>query len=208
VRGWGVWQHEIQFCTIWRLQSIHRMRKVYTIESKSDVQQSIEENRAQQRERRLDLYFLPQVGQCLWGFVGDLGRETWHVTWSNLGDVKCNFHSFHAVEARSLDRGLRIVKNEMKNSVTLLNTNNSAATCPNDRHYNDYTLEPHFLTHRQNCHDPFESPLKSEVPPSSPTKPHKHCPTCGKKYKSNRRSRCWARFSSMLCCTSDFDSIV
>ena len=181
---------------------------------------------------------------------GDPGRETWHVTWRNLGDVKCNFHSFHAVEARSLDRGLRIVKNEMKNHVTLLNTNNrlnavehgskywarivridesrydlrashftyqycdwsiqtmraksklslsnflyepvklliwlfSAVTCSNDRHYNDYTLEPHFLTHRQSSQEPFESPLKSEVPPSSPTKPHKHCPTCGKKYKSN-----------------------
>lgn len=34
---------------------------------------------------------------------------------------------------------------------------------------------------------PYQAPLKSEVNPSSPDKPHKHCPTCGRKFKSNVR---------------------
>lgn len=133
-------------------------------------------------------------------------RDTWHVTWNSFDQTKCNFRSYHAVEARSLDRGLRIVKNEMKNDIILHNSNNSAVTCVSDRAFNDYTLEPHYLAHHSPV--PYQAPLKSEVNPSSPDKPHKHCPTCGRKFKSNRRSRCWARFSSMLCCTSDFDSIV
>ena len=48
-------------------------------------------------------------------------REIWHVNWSVIekrGKAPKNwaFRSFHAVEARSLDRGLRIVKNELKSS--------------------------------------------------------------------------------------------
>ena len=45
-------------------------------------------------------------------------RDIWHVTWSVI-DAPCRtskkwtFRSFHAVEARSLDRGLRIVKSEL-----------------------------------------------------------------------------------------------
>ena len=51
-------------------------------------------------------------------------RDIWHVTWNSIDQTKCNFTSFHAVEARSLDRGFRIVKNEMKNDIVLHNSNN------------------------------------------------------------------------------------
>ena len=62
----------------------------------------------------------------------------------------------------------------------------SAVSCVSDRAFNDYTLEPHYLVHHQNP-VPFEAPLKSDDIPSSPDKPQKHCPTCGRKYKTNVR---------------------
>ena len=51
-------------------------------------------------------------------------RDCWIVSWLDKNKAKHIFKSYKAVEARSLDRGLRIIKNEMKNNITLHNSNN------------------------------------------------------------------------------------
>ena len=125
-------------------------------------------------------------------------RDIWHVNWSVIekrGKAPKNwaFRSFHAVEARSLDRGLRIVKNELKSSSpnapemrfskTLFRKENYShfsthlLSGSSTRVFNHYTVEPQFLSHCKNTE------TVSSV--NSPKTPQKHCPTCGRKYKLN-----------------------
>lgn len=134
------------------------------------------------------------------------GQTTWKVEWNGRDQIKNTFLTRSAVEARSLDRGFRIITTELHNSLQ----NNSLQSIPSSigssRYGNQYSVEPHLMSSSA----PLSPHLHPPVLPSLKSKKEKrreHCHHCGRKYFSSRRSRCWASVSAYLCCTSDFDQV-
>lgn len=120
----------------------------------------------------------------------------WKVEWNNFDQRILLFESKSAVEARSLDRGFRIIQNDINSSLCSSSSVSSIVT----RYSNEYSLEPHYLQNPKNWEN--EKNNKKTPKPQNRT----HCHHCGKKYFTKRRTRCWAQFSSYLCCTSEFDN--
>lgn len=129
------------------------------------------------------------------------GASQWRIEWNNADQTRLYFQSDSAVEARSLDRGFRIITNDINNS-TMSSSSSASSICT--RYSNEYSLEPHYLQ-QTNLSSTTNVPILKKQKNKPQTNKRTHCQHCGRKYFTSRRSRCWAQFSSYLCCTSDFD---
>ncbi|CBY07820.1 unnamed protein product [Oikopleura dioica] len=139
---------------------------------------------------------------------------TWHVEWSTPQDelqptasqLRFVFATNQAAEARSLDRGLRIAKNSLLEKKPL-SLGRSVKKCTR---YNNYTPDPCLLK-LANCSDlPGIGKCQGQNNLSKPqySSQNAQCTSCGKPLSISRRVRCWARLSSILCCTSEFDHLL
>lgn len=138
-------------------------------------------------------------------------QQLWRLEWNGADQRRCVFQTREAVEARSLDRGFRIIQGELNqrnNSLQSIPSSiGDAATTTTQIYANEYSLEPHLM----------QSPSSNTTVSSTQTLPkhrskkkshhREHCHHCGRKYFSSRRSRCWASVSAYVCCTSDFDQV-
>lgn len=132
-------------------------------------------------------------------------RHHWHVEWSSPGNPtkKFYFTTNQAVEARSLDRGLRIAKSSLRSKELDLSLQR---TVPKNTRYNNYTPEPFLLP----CGlVKVDDNHKGQTSQNNQTKPQEiRCTACGKHFHQSRRVRYWARLSGLICCTTEFDHLV
>ncbi|CAG5095582.1 Oidioi.mRNA.OKI2018_I69.XSR.g14249.t1.cds [Oikopleura dioica] len=134
--------------------------------------------------------------------------STWYVEWwcspeeelsSAVGATKFVFATNQAAEARSLDRGLRIAKTSLEKK-----PQSQPRSLQKNTRYNNYAPDPTLITKlgESKCHD-----LNNHLKPQ-PSSQNARCSSCGKPLSTSRRVRCWARLSSILCCTSEFDHLL